>query len=233
MGAGDVWEKTGASTWTKRATLAAAAAGQAEAWYSGAGLPSAGLGVDGDWYLDTTSGPIPPTYVTSLPGSPYDGQVVYYQSAAMATLGVVWQLRYRATASGSYKWEFIGGSPLNDFIFTSEATSSATYVDLATVGPSVTIPLAGDYEWSWGALIQVSAAAFSDAGIAVMNPSNATFSHEVYFGSGTANEGSSVASTRVLTVTATGTYKLRYLSGAANARNFMRRFLRATPIRVG
>lgn len=52
---------------------------------------------------------------------------VYFQNAAMADAGVVWHLKYRSAASGSYKWEFVGGSRLE----------SST---------SITVPLAGDYE---------------------------------------------------------------------------------------
>ena len=36
-------------------------------------------------------------------------------------------------------------------IATDETTTSATYVDLATVGPSITVPRAGDYEVTFGA----------------------------------------------------------------------------------
>jgi hypothetical protein len=96
----------------------------------------------------------PLAVVTSLPGSPTDGQVVYYQNTAMATVGVVWQLRYRSAAAGSYKWEFIGGAPLDAAIATQQLTTSATYADLATPGPSVTVPLAGDYDVQLEAAIQ-------------------------------------------------------------------------------
>lgn len=84
-----------------------------------------------------------PTSSTSLPGSPFDGQEIYY--AADATNGVYWHLRYRSASASAYKWEFLGGSPLTSEILTSETTGSTTYIDLATVGPSVTLPLAGDY----------------------------------------------------------------------------------------
>ena len=63
--------------------------------------------------------------VTSLPGSPIDGQEVYYQSAAMAADGVVWHLRYRASSSSAYKWEYLGGPPLSAAI-DAATTVSAT-----------------------------------------------------------------------------------------------------------
>jgi hypothetical protein len=85
-----------------------------------------------------------PTYETSLPGSPVDGQEIYY--AADATNGVIWHLRYRSAArSGSGAWEFIGGSELfatGSFSFTSsDHRTFRTYGG----GPSISVPLKGTY----------------------------------------------------------------------------------------
>jgi hypothetical protein len=93
---------------------------------------------------DEVSGAVaPPQLVTALPSSPYDGQEVYY--VADATNGVIWHLRYRVAASGSYKWEFIGGSPLRGFYATAENFPSAW----GSGNPAVTVPLAGDYDVEW------------------------------------------------------------------------------------
>jgi hypothetical protein len=83
-----------------------------------------------------------PPYVTALPTPPFDGFEVFY--AADATNGVIWHLRYRS-GGGTYKWEYVGGPPLSARVDTSETTTSASYAALATAGPSVTVPLAGDY----------------------------------------------------------------------------------------
>lgn len=81
--------------------------------------------------------------VTVLPGSPVDGQVVNF--LADAATGVIWQLRWRA-AGGTYKWEFVGGTPMKHKVDTDEAfTGGTTYVDGATVGPRLTLPLPGEY----------------------------------------------------------------------------------------
>lgn len=162
MALGDVYEKTGASTWTKRATVVGAtgpagaqgATGQAEAWHSGSGVPSSGLGADGDWYLDTAGsqpGYTPPAYVTSLPASPTDGQEVYY--AADAANGVIWHLRYRAAATGSYKWEYVGGAPLNAHEVTTVAHPGA----YSGTSPTLPAPLAGVYDISIGGAVNISA----------------------------------------------------------------------------
>jgi len=86
-----------------------------------------------------------PTYETSLPGAPFDGQEIFY--AAVPADGVIWHLRYRTAASGSYKWEFVGGSDMYHAVNTGQGTAAthSTFQDLATVGPTITVPLAGDY----------------------------------------------------------------------------------------
>lgn len=88
-------------------------------------------------------------FVSVLPAG-YDTQEVFYQSAGMAAAGVVWHLRYRSGASGLYKWEFLGGAALYAEVTTQQSTTSATYTDLATSGPSIDLPLAGDYDVTIG-----------------------------------------------------------------------------------
>jgi len=90
-----------------------------------------------------------PAIVSALPGSPVDGDVCYYQDAAMATAGTVWQLRYRS-GGGTSKWEFIGGAPLYSSVATSGSTSSSSFVAIGA-GPAIALPLAGDYLISIGA----------------------------------------------------------------------------------
>lgn len=86
--------------------------------------------------------------VTSLPSNPADGQEVHF--LADAANGVVWHLKYRAASTSAYKWEFVGGPPLQSKIMTEESTGSASAVDLTTPGPDVTTPRAGDYICRWG-----------------------------------------------------------------------------------
>lgn len=100
--------------------------------------------------------------LTALPSSPVDGQEIRYQSttggaASMQSLGIVWSLRYRAlnadgTANANaYKWEFVGGSPLAASVpgqsgaIVVGAGAVNTWLDAGPLGPSVTLPLAGDY----------------------------------------------------------------------------------------
>lgn len=92
-----------------------------------------------------------PPLVSALPVSPVDGQEVYYQSATLAGLGVIWHLRYRAGSASAYKWEFLGGAALEAHQSAGGYRNSFTWGGLTTgAGPSVTLPLAGDYELQWG-----------------------------------------------------------------------------------
>jgi hypothetical protein len=86
--------------------------------------------------------------VTSLPATPADGDEVYYE--ADATNGIYWHFRYNADSASTYKWEFIGGPSIFAEVVTDETTTSTTYADLDTVGPSATVPLAGDYDVAIG-----------------------------------------------------------------------------------
>jgi microcystin-dependent protein len=99
--------------------------------------------------------------VTALPTLPQDGDECYFQTATMATDGVVWHLRYRAASSSAYKWEFIGGRDL--FVSTN---ASYTYVTGASyvVGPALTVaqltlPLSGDYVFTATANVQAGSTA--------------------------------------------------------------------------
>lgn len=81
--------------------------------------------------------------VTSLPASPVDGQECNY--LADATNGVVWHLVYRL-ASG--KWHYTGGPPLFSQVLSFPNLNQSAYYDWS--GPSITVPIAGDYSVALG-----------------------------------------------------------------------------------
>lgn len=86
---------------------------------------------------DIADGTIIGPSVTSLPTSAYDGQEEVYETSQGR-----WKFKYD---SGDDYWYFVGGAPLSAYVATQQTTSSTTYAALATAGPSVTLPLAGDY----------------------------------------------------------------------------------------
>jgi len=84
-----------------------------------------------------------PPLVTALPGSPADGQeVILCDDVSNPTYQ--WRLRYVANKT-SNKWLFIGGAPIFSLVSTVGTTGSSAYVALASAGPSITVPVAGDY----------------------------------------------------------------------------------------
>lgn len=191
--------------------------------------------IDTTQFSSTLAKYFPTTVVTSLPGTPIDGQTVLYQGAGMATDGIVWMLRYNSSSASSYKWEFVGGAPWMQGISTSEALSSTSYTNLATTGPTVTAPLAGDYIVRLGAYVGLS------------NDNTTALMSFAVGGTGAA-DADAIASTAVGTGGVTGVVVSRdvqkTVSAAAtaiaakyrvtaNSASFENRFLSIVPVRVG
>ncbi len=82
--------------------------------------------------------------VNTLPASPFDGQELFF--LADATSRVKWHLRYDASKAGALKWEGLGRSCLSSAVAAGEQTTSETYTNLATTGPSISVPLSGEYD---------------------------------------------------------------------------------------
>lgn len=174
------------------------------------------------------SAPPPPT-VTSLPTTPDDADEIYF--VADATNGIVWHLKYRAASASTYKWEYMGGGPLVSEVFTSESTASTTFTNLTTVGPQITLPLAGDYKVSFGATVNTPST--GNGLITVKRGAVAAAdadAEQVYISSIT-----STARSYKRTATAAGELWLcQYrFTGASSIAAFSNRFLEIVPIRVG
>lgn len=175
-----------------------------------------------------------PQVVTVLPASPFDGQEVYYSTGTPQWS--FWHLKYQSGWGDGYGWQFLGGPPLGQEVPTSQNTTSGAYVDLPTVGPQVTVPLAGLYNIAGGTLIITTGVASSVGIVAVK------------FGAATALDTDTVArataaAATVTTfvssgqlmgraVTAGAVLKLQYRSGASQNNAFSERWLQVTPIRV-
>lgn len=86
-------------------------------------------------------------YGTSFPGSPTDGQEFVLTDSTTAPK-FAWRFRYNASSLSTFKWEAIGALPVVSEVNASDslpADATLTYRDLTNVGPSVTLPRAGDY----------------------------------------------------------------------------------------
>jgi hypothetical protein len=180
-----------------------------------------------------------PPVVTSLPASPADGQEVYY--LADATNGVLWHLKYRAGSSSAYKWEFVGGSPLESYSSANAQTTGggslwSSQLSDGTSIVGVDLPLAGDYLAEWNGMVGRAAAATTQTGIGVARPNagdpntpaNGYIVTTVY-GSGAVHDCSGRSKLPGCVI---GRAPLVYLY-TAQIEIFYQRRLTITPVRVG
>ena len=185
-----------------------------------------------------------PLFVTALPAAPSDGQEIFYQStvagtgggsSSMADVGAVWHLRYRSAATGSYKWEFIGGAPVSAETTSSGTRTATTYGDLSANTQELTVPLAGDYRFDF----YMTGTVDTDAGAAIMALKfGGTLASDTYQ-AGIATPGSGVTSTASRFVvwpnlSVSSAVRAQFRKGAAGVTaTFARHGLSAQPIRVG
>lgn len=174
-----------------------------------------------------------PPLVASLPPAPADGDEVYYLADAGA--GVVWHLRYRAASGSAHKWEAVGPTALTAAIATVEVTTVVgSFHDLATVGPTVTVPLAGDY---W-----IAPSAYAESQTAALV--NAAMSYAI--GAAAASAADQAQSQTAAQFESDSIYRRQFHAGlsagdaivakylaSAGAAAFGRRRLQLWPVRVG
>jgi len=171
-------------------------------------------------------------FLTALPAAPADGDQIYYQASSMAAAGIVWHLRYNSASASIYKWEFVGGSALTDRANGTVTTTSVAVPVALTGGPSVTIPLAGQYIITYGASLA------STADYAVIVPRLNTLAIagivEADYGliNGVAPLVSAETFTAPITLAATGPLALYYFIGSTGTATFLRRAVSAIPVRV-
>jgi len=178
-------------------------------------------------------GPGTAVYGTSLPTTPYDGQeAVLVDSLTNPTY--IWRFRYNANSTSTYKWEFVGGTHwLNEIDGQDSLTNTASYADLATVGPSLTLPRAGDYILDYGHDSVIGAA----NSLVYASPYLGTAAVDAdYCAVGTTTAGTSASSAarrrRVTFASPNTLVKLQYKLGAAGTGYTRKRWLSATPVRV-
>jgi hypothetical protein len=85
---------------------------------------------------------------TTFPSSPSEGDVYVYLADAVNQ--IKWAFQYDSTET-TYKWVCVGSVPLYAYVQTQETTTSTTYANLATIGPSLVVPLEGLYDIEVGA----------------------------------------------------------------------------------
>lgn len=169
--------------------------------------------------------------VSSLPASPTVGDRCYYNADAVN--GIIWELLYDGV--GTLPWKKLGGLPLLAEVTTAQSTASTTYVNLTTVGPSITAPLKGDYRigvgnenWNSNAL-QACFMSFALGGTGAVDADSVGNSTPVNNGRLSAGRPAKVK-TGIAAATAI-VAKYRVDGGASG--NFQNRWLSVEPVRVG
>jgi hypothetical protein len=170
--------------------------------------------------------------VTQMPRVAQDGDEVYF--LADATNGIVWHLRYRKDTNPTYPWEFVGGPPLWEEIATSQGTTTTTYTDLATVGPAITVPLAGVFYVSHGASLQAATAAITEGTMSYEIGGTAASDDDwIYFVGRDQFDAAQCARTRRKTLATAGTtLTAKYRAQSGTQANFDDRWIAVEPIRV-
>lgn len=171
-------------------------------------------------------------FVTSLPGGPGNGDEAYY--IADDPGGIEWHLKYRATSAHLYKWEFVGGPALYDEVAAIEALDGAAvapdYVNLDTVGPRIVIPIEGDYDIAYGAMIDGAASGTNTSAAPSLGVVPATFQYAI---ANYDERFESVARTVRIEALPQGTViTLQYTKEDAAEARFGHRFLTIAPVRV-
>lgn len=167
--------------------------------------------------------------VTQLPKNPRDGQRIMYQAQAGPPIRN-WIMEY---SDVDKKWFWVGGSPAYVGITTDEQVAANVangLVDLATVGPSFTIPFVGDYEIEYGFNFYQAASAANKTGQAnpVLNGVDTGL-----FVQANSNGGSAASTMRKTPLTA-GTaghvLKLMYIRDTVTTMNYRARWLTVRPL---
>lgn len=204
--------------------------------------------IAGSVWIDTDD--VPPMYakspvplVSALPVAPIDGQEIYFQTVAMAADGICWHLRYNAASSSLYKWEFIGGSALeNDSMGTynlalNNAPQNSFFLSPDAKG--VAIPLAGTYEVAQGVTVSPSSAC--GVAIALYAPAGngleaAAPSVNTSWGyTSLANTYMTIVQRRRVIMTTPVTFQTTYWQNGASNSSVTRQgwWMTVTPVRVG
>jgi hypothetical protein len=177
----------------------------------------------------------------TLPNPTDHGMIVDY--VADSPNGVMWRFRYNASSGSSYKWEYIGSGQFlwNETDQALHSITSTSYVSLPG-GPSITIPLAGEYDLEYGGSLYldtsygVASMTWSAAGVSGSASDEDACYHDCYDPSGfnainTVRAYGSRQIRRIFPAGASVQLVYRVFQGGAHGW-FYDRWIRATPVRV-
>lgn len=179
--------------------------------------------------LAVAAGPTDWGRVTSLPPSPSVGDTC--RCLADKTNGIVWSLEY--DGEGSFPWKVMGAPPpLWSEITTTEGTASTSYTNLATVGPSITVPLKGDYDVDIGHRL-FSGPAGADILMSYAIGATAAVDADAANDFGAGQNANFFRPRRKTNLAAGAALVAKYRVSAASEAKWSARWMRVTPVRVG
>ncbi|MBA3841047.1 MAG: hypothetical protein H0X39_00230 [Actinobacteria bacterium] len=170
--------------------------------------------------------------VNQLPGNQSVGTSIRYQLSAAQTAAIN-AINWSFELFTDGYWYPSGATPLVQYVDASESTASATYAALTTAGPSITVPLAGDYaiEFGAGLTTTTTSAPWMSFDIGVTAAVDADRILITQFAAGA--QLVSASAMRVHTGLASGTpIVAKYKSVGGGAVSFEKRWLKITPLRV-
>lgn len=227
-------------------TIGALASGRVLTWGGDASLQRIAAGRLGVAGLDLT-GSLKLPLVTALPGSPYDGQVILLQTAAMLAKGIVWVFRYRAfqadgvTANPSaYKWECIGGPDWHDKYdgLVNVVNNLTPPADTLPVSLVFTPGFAGEWGVHWSGYLAPTAGSPSQDATAIVMGSETYVQADgmTQQWTGSWNPGLDLreaAKTKVCTTTGAGSIRMQGTSRTSPYWGFTHPRWAIRPIRIG
>jgi hypothetical protein len=154
----------------------------------------------------------------------------------------LWRCKYRAASAGTYKWHVIGQQAMwkNDVTSITKTASGPGDPLTGTIGPSITIPNAGIYDFMAQAEVQLGAVAGAWGGVniainnTVYNTTTTDEERGLYFSPAAAVSYATPTAHRRLTVATAGfVAKVVYYANGTNNIAFASRRLMATPVRIG
>jgi len=154
---------------------------------------------------------------------------------------VTWTFKYNAGSASAYKWEYVGGPPLfaevQPTVAGIETTASLTYVALASAGPSLTVPYAGDYDVEIGASMWNNTNAAAARMSYDIGGTGASDNDSITVGEGTAAGADSVSgnvsrSRRKTALAASTALVSKYEAVVGGTASFRQRLMKVTPVRV-
>lgn len=172
-----------------------------------------------------------PVLNTALPSNPVDGQQIFF--LASETNGVVWALRYRAASTSAHKWEFVGGGALYARAAGEVTVESEAYG--GGFGPSITLPLAGDYEIGFTTVCeQTEGIGFNSIATIKLGVVLASDEEGVIYSSSAKTSQVTTGRTMTRTELASGAVlEMQYRETGGSKAHFLRREMWCRPVRVG